>query len=62
VWRNRRRRGQRNNLLPKPGVLDPKLQNYVNDLYKGTAVNPNRIGTGSGSGSVATRTFDNAVT
>jgi hypothetical protein len=33
-------------ILPKPNVVDPKLQNYVNDLYKGTT-NPNRVGTGT---------------
>ncbi|WP_197526610.1 hypothetical protein [Botrimarina colliarenosi] len=32
--------------LPIPNVTDPKLKNYVNDLYKG-AKGPNPIGTGS---------------
>jgi hypothetical protein len=32
--------------LSKPTISDPKLQNIVNDLYKGVA-NPNRIGTGT---------------
>lgn len=33
-------------VLPKPNVTDPKLKNYVDNLYKGTT-NPNRIGTGT---------------
>ena len=33
-------------ILPKPNVTEPKLQNVVDDLYKGTA-NPNRVGTGT---------------
>lgn len=32
--------------LPKPVVRDAKLQNYVNDLYKGTT-NPSRVGNGT---------------
>jgi hypothetical protein len=34
------------NELPTPKVSDPKLQNYVDNLYKGTT-NPSRIGTGT---------------
>jgi hypothetical protein len=33
-------------VLPKPVVTDPKLQNYVDNLYKGTT-NPNLVGTGT---------------
>ena len=33
-------------VLPKPVVSNTKLQNIVNDLYKGTT-NPNRVGTGT---------------
>jgi hypothetical protein len=33
-------------VLPTPIVSNPKLQNIVNDLYKGTT-NPNRVGTGT---------------
>lgn len=33
-------------ILPTPGVGSPKLQNIVDDLYKGTT-NPGRIGTGT---------------
>lgn len=33
-------------ILPKPDVTDPKLQNVVDDLYKGTT-NPGRVGTGT---------------
>lgn len=33
-------------IRPKPKVSDPKLQNYVDNLYKGTT-NPNLIGTGT---------------
>lgn len=33
-------------VLPKPKVSDPKLQNYVDNLYKGTT-NPARVGTGT---------------
>jgi hypothetical protein len=33
-------------ILPKPIVGDAKLQNYVDDLYKGTT-NPGRVGTGT---------------
>lgn len=33
-------------MLPKPNVTDPKLQNYVDNLYKGTT-NPGRVGTGT---------------
>jgi hypothetical protein len=32
--------------VSKPSITDPKLNNIVEDLYKGTKV-PNRIGTGS---------------
>ena len=33
-------------VLPTPAVEDTKLQNVVNDLYKG-ATNPDRVGTGT---------------
>lgn len=33
-------------ILPSPSVSDPKLKNFVADLYRGTT-NPNRIGTGT---------------
>lgn len=33
-------------ILPKPSASNAKLQNVVNDLYKGT-VNPSRVGTGT---------------
>jgi hypothetical protein len=33
-------------VLPYPTVTDPKLQNYVDNLYKGTT-NPHRVGTGT---------------
>lgn len=33
-------------ILPMPGVSNTKLQNIVNDLYKGTT-NPGRVGTGT---------------
>jgi RHS repeat-associated protein len=33
-------------ILPTPRVSDPKLQNYVDNLYKGTT-NPSRVGTGT---------------
>jgi len=33
-------------VLPYPTVTDPKLQNYVDNLYKGTT-NSNRVGTGT---------------
>jgi RHS repeat-associated protein len=33
-------------ILPTPNVSDPKLENIVKNLYKGTA-NPNRIGNGT---------------
>lgn len=34
------------NVLATPEVVNAKLQNIVNDLYKGT-INPNRVGTGT---------------
>lgn len=34
------------NVLKTPSVSNPKLQNIVNDLYKGTT-NPGRVGTGT---------------
>ncbi|EHR51373.1 hypothetical protein SacmaDRAFT_3144 [Saccharomonospora marina XMU15] len=34
------------NILPTPQVANPKLQNLVNNLYKGTT-NPNRVGNGT---------------
>lgn len=33
-------------VLPTPRVSNPKLQNIVSDLYKGTT-NPSRVGTGT---------------
>ncbi len=41
-----RRASKAKEILPKPIVNDAELQNYVNDLYKGTT-NPNRVGTGT---------------
>jgi hypothetical protein len=38
-------------ILPKPNVTDPKLQNYVDNLYKGTT-NPGRVGTGTSADAV----------
>lgn len=41
-----RRPAAPNTVLPKPAVTHSKLQNIVNDLYKGTT-NPTRVGTGT---------------
>lgn len=49
LWSASRIRDNRsapNTVLPKPAVTHSKLQNIVNDLYKGTT-NPTRAGTGT---------------